>query len=507
MSIESAERLLPLAEWNDPEQPAHTTTVVELFAGAAAAHPGVTALVARGRRPVRLTYAELARHVHQLAHHLLAGGLTAEQVVAVHLPRSPEMVISVLAIMAAGGAFVPVDPEWPEQRRRQVLADAGAVHMVTTADDGDPLVPASVVDLGAWRYADRQADRPDVRIEPERLAYVMFTSGSTGTPKGAMIRHAAIANRLEWQVHTVLGFGPGDASLFKAPLSFDISVNEILLPLVSGGHVVVADPGGDRDPHHLFDLIATEGVTFVYLVLSMLDALLEMARGTAGGGLDGLRHVWCGGEALTPELFRRFRARLTTTMYHGYGPAEATIGVTHAIYRPGAERSDTSIGRPNPYTQIHVLDERLRPVPVGVGGELYAAGFLLGRGYVNAPGVTAARFVANPFDPTGARLYRTGDLARWHPDGTLEFLGRVDNQVKIRGMRLEPEEVEAALAAHPAVRQAVVAARSNPRERSTSPRTSCCSTRSPRTSCAAGAPTGCPSTWCRPPSRSWTRSP
>ncbi|WP_103380327.1 non-ribosomal peptide synthase/polyketide synthase [Pseudonocardia dioxanivorans] len=461
MSIESAERLLPLAEWNDPEQPAHTTTVVDLFAGAAAAHPGVTALVARGRRPVRLTYAELARHVHQLAHHLLAGGLTAEQVVAVHLPRSPEMVISVLAIMAAGGAFVPVDPEWPEQRRRQVLADAGAVHMVTTADDGDPLVPASVVDLGAWRYADRLADRPDVRIEPERLAYVMFTSGSTGTPKGAMIRHAAIANRLEWQVHTVLGFGPGDASLFKAPLSFDISVNEILLPLVSGGHVVVADPGGDRDPHHLFDLIATEGVTFVYLVPSMLDALLEMARGTAGGGLDGLRHVWCGGEALTPELFRRFRARLTTTMYHGYGPAEATIGVTHAIYRPGAERSDTSIGRPNPYTQIHVLDERLRPVPVGVGGELYAAGFLLGRGYVNAPGVTAARFVANPFDPTGARLYRTGDLARWHPDGTLEFLGRVDNQVKIRGMRLEPEEVEAALAAHPAVRQAVVAARSN----------------------------------------------
>jgi amino acid adenylation domain-containing protein len=431
-----------------------------MFAEAVAAHPDALALVADARdgQSVQLTYTELAQRVHQLAHHLLERGLTAEQVVGVHLPRSAEMVVSVLAIMVAGGAFVPVDPEWPRERRAQVLGDAGAALMVTAAPESAPIVPEVVVDLDAWAYAALPMEVPAVRIEPPRLAYVMFTSGSTGRPKGAMIRHEAICNRLQWQVEKILHFGPGDAALFKAPLSFDISVNEILLPLVSGGYVVVAEPGGDRDPQYLLDLIATEGVTFVYLVSSMLDVLLEMARGTTK--LDGLKHVWCGGEVLTPELFERFRSRLTTTLYHGYGPAEATIGVSHVIYRDNAERIATSIGRPNPSTQLYVLDDDLRPVPVGVGGELYAAGFLLGRGYVNAPGLTAARFVANPFAP-GERLYRTGDLARWHEDGSLEFLGRADNQVKIRGMRLELEEVEAALATHPQVRQAVVMARDN----------------------------------------------
>ncbi|TWF80521.1 non-ribosomal peptide synthase protein (TIGR01720 family)/amino acid adenylation domain-containing protein [Pseudonocardia hierapolitana] len=462
-----AERLRALAEWNDSTLPSHTTTVAEMFERAVRAHPDALALVAGsggGGRSVQLTYTELAERVNQLAHHLLERGLTAEQVVAVHLPRSAEMVVSVLAIMVAGGAFVPVDPEWPQQRRRQVLDDAGAVMMVTApagtgAPEGGSLVPAAVVDLDAWAYAGLPARPPAVTVEPQRLAYVMFTSGSTGKPKGAMIRHEAICNRLQWQVEKILGFGPGDAALFKAPLSFDISVNEILLPLVSGGYVVVAEPGGDRDPQYLLDVIATEGVTFVYLVSSMLDVLLEMARGTAK--LDGLKHVWCGGEVLTPELFERFRAQLTTTLYHGYGPAEATIGVSHVIYRDDAERIATSIGRPNPYTQLYVLDENLHPAPVGVGGELYAGGFLLGRGYVNAPGLTAARFVANPFADDGSRLYRTGDLARWHEDGSLEFLGRADNQVKIRGMRLELEEVEAVLATHPGVRQAVVMARDN----------------------------------------------
>ncbi|MGD9528807.1 amino acid adenylation domain-containing protein, partial [Pseudonocardia sp.] len=461
-----AARLEVLAGWNDSTLPSDTTTVAELFARAVQAYPDGLALVAGGGsaadgRPVQLTYVELAARVHQLAHHLLERGLTAEQVVAVHLPRSAEMVVAVLAIMVAGGAFVPVDPEWPEQRRRQVLDDAGAVLAVTgttgTVSPAPP-VPGVVVDLADWSFAHLPTTAPAVTIEPQRLAYVMFTSGSTGRPKGAMIRHEAICNRLLWQVERILRFGPGDSALFKAPLSFDISVNEILLPLVSGGYVVVAEPGGDRDPQYLLDLIATEGVTFVYLVSSMLDVLLEMARGTAK--LQGLKHVWCGGEVLTPELFERFRAQLTTTLYHGYGPAEATIGVSHVIYRDDAERIATSIGRPNPSTQLYVLDEQLRPVPVGVGGELYAAGFLLGRGYVNAPAMTAARFVANPFDPDGgSRLYRTGDLARWHEDGSLEFLGRADNQVKIRGMRLELEEVEAALAAHPGVRQAVVTAR------------------------------------------------
>ena len=270
------------------------------------------------------------------------------------MPRSAEMVVGVLAAMVAGGAFVPVDPAWPQQRRRQVLADAGVRVVLDEAEFADGV------------HAGESPEPLDLDIAPSRLAYVIFTSGSTGRPKGAMIRHEAICERLRWQVEEILGFGPGDASLFKAPLAFDISVNEILLPLVSGGTVVVAEPGGERDPQYLLDLIAGERVTFVYLVSSMLDVLLEMDRGH--GRLGGLKHVWCGGEVLTPELFDRFRTQLGTTLYHGYGPAEATIGVSHVIYRDAAERIATSIGRPNPHTQLYVLDDALTPLPPGATG-------------------------------------------------------------------------------------------------------------------------------------------
>ncbi|WP_327011383.1 non-ribosomal peptide synthase/polyketide synthase [Dactylosporangium sp. NBC_01737] len=441
--------LRQLDDWNNPTEPGHRSTVAALFTAQVRRTPEALALVAGG---TRLSYAELGARVFQLARSLRRRELADEEIVGIAVPRSAEMVVGVLAAMVAGGAFVPVDPSWPAERRRQVLTDA-AVRIVL--DD---------LDLGAWAHDDESPEPLDLDIAPGRLAYVIFTSGSTGRPKGAMIRHEAICERLRWQIEEILGFGPGDASLFKAPLAFDISVNEILLPLVSGGTVVVAEPGGERDPQYLLDLIAGERITFVYLVSSMLDVLLEMDRTheQGPGRLAGLKHVWCGGEVLTPELFDRFRTQLGTTLYHGYGPAEATIGVSHVIYRDAAERIATSIGRPNPHTQLYVLDDALTPLPPGETGELYAAGFLLGRGYVNAPGLTASRFVANPFDAAGSsRLYRTGDLARWTPDGALEFVGRADNQVKIRGMRLELEEVEAVLAAHPAVRHAAVAVRRN----------------------------------------------
>ncbi|MCV7012892.1 non-ribosomal peptide synthase/polyketide synthase [Mycolicibacterium madagascariense] len=447
-----------LQQWNDRTRPAVTTTVPEAFARQAELTPEALAVVAG---ETRLTYRELATRAYQLANHLRSQGVCHEQTVAIALPRSAEMVTAVAAILAAGGAFVPVDPQWPDERRRQVLADTGVTAVLTApggARPGD--VDPIVVDLADWAFAECATEAPVVEIDGSQLAYVIFTSGSTGTPKGAMIRHEAIGERLTWQVEEILGFGPGDASLFKAPLSFDISINEILLPLVCGGYVVVAEPGGERDPQYLLDLIAREGVTFVYLVSSMLDVLLDLAAGTTL--LDGLAHVWCGGEVLTPTLFERFRAQLRTTLYHGYGPAEATIGVSHVVYRDSAERIETSIGRPNPHTQLYVLDADLEPVPVGVGGELYAAGFLLGRGYIHAPALTGSRFVANPFDDDGTRMYRTGDLARWTADGVLEFLGRADNQVKIRGMRVELEEIEVALAAHPGVRHAAAVLRQTP---------------------------------------------
>ncbi|MFJ9638876.1 amino acid adenylation domain-containing protein [Streptomyces sp. NPDC101178] len=452
-----AARIRTLARWNDNRADRARPTVMELFHEQARARPDAVAIVDEHRT---LTYREAAEKSAQLAHHLIERGLGAEQVVGISLGRSADMVIGLLAVLQAGGAFVPLDPQWPAARRAVVVADARVVLQLNSSGESDAAEPDAVaVDLGRWAFGSHPADGPEATVHATSLAYVIFTSGSTGRPKGAMIRHEAISERLLWQREEILRFGHDDASLFKAPLSFDISINEIFLPLVSGGRLVILRPGGERDPHHLLGVIAEQRVTFTYLVSSMLDVLLEIEGGS--GSLDSLRHVWCGGEVLTPELYERFRNRLGIPMYHGYGPAETTIGVSHVIYRGEAERLSTSIGRANPNTQLYVLDDELRPVPFGVGGELYVGGLLLGRGYVNAPGLTASRFVANPFAADGSRLYRTGDLARYAADGSLDFLGRADNQIKIRGMRLEIEDVEASLAEHPRVRHSCVVARKN----------------------------------------------
>ncbi|MFG2273803.1 amino acid adenylation domain-containing protein [Streptomyces chartreusis] len=452
-----AARLEALAGWNDTRADRIRPTIVEMFLEQARNRPDAIAVVDERRS---LTYLQAADMSAQLANHLIERGLTAEQVVGISLPRSAEMVIGLLGVLRAGCAFVPLDPQWPAARRAVVIEDARVMAQLNDTGERAPDEPEAVaVDLDDWRFGSHPTEGPEVTVPGAALAYVIFTSGSTGRPKGAMIRHEAISERLLWQVDEILGFGHDDASLFKAPLSFDISINEIFLPLVSGARLVVLRPGGERDPQHLLSVIAEQRVTFTYLVSSMLDVLLEMAGDS--GRLDSLRHVWCGGEVLTPELYERFRTRLDIPMYHGYGPAETTIGVSHVIYRGAAERLSTSIGKANPNTQLYVLDDELRPVPVGVGGELYVGGFLLGRGYVGAPGLTASRFVANPFAADGSRLYRTGDLARYAPDGSLDFLGRADNQIKIRGMRLETEDVEVGLAEHPRVRHTCVVARKN----------------------------------------------
>ncbi|MCX5254715.1 amino acid adenylation domain-containing protein [Streptomyces canus] len=452
-----AARLDALTEWNDTRADRVRPTIVEMFREQARTRPDAVAVVDEHRS---LTYRQTAELSSQLAHHLIERGLTAEQVVGISLGRSADMVIGLLGVLQAGCAFVPLDPQWPAARRAVVIEDARVVLQLNDSGEHRPGEPEAVaVDLGGWRYGSHPAEGTGITVPGNALAYVIFTSGSTGRPKGAMIRHEAISERLLWQVDEILGFGHDDASLFKAPLSFDISINEIFLPLVSGARLVVLRPGGERDPHHLLSVIAEQRVTFTYLVSSMLDVLLEIAGDS--GQLDSLRHVWCGGEVLTPELYERFRTRLDIPMYHGYGPAETTIGVSHVIYRGAAERLSTSIGKANPNTQLYVLDDELRPVPVGVGGELYVGGFLLGRGYVGAPGLTASRFVANPFAADGSRLYRTGDLARFAPDGSLDFLGRADNQIKIRGMRLEIEDVEVGLAEHPGVRHTCVVAKKN----------------------------------------------
>ncbi|CRK56687.1 Siderophore biosynthesis non-ribosomal peptide synthetase modules [Alloactinosynnema sp. L-07] len=444
--LDPAERDQLISGWNDTAAPIPDTSVPALFAEQARRTPDALALVDGERR---LTYAELDRRAEVVARVLTARGIGQEDIVGVHVDRSAELVAALIGIQRVGAAFVPLEPAWPARRIADVHRTARLAAVISATGDGLPVldVPVLVGDL-----ADPGTPAAVARAHPDGLAYVIYTSGSTGTPKGAMICHQAIAARLLWQ-REMLGFGPGDAALFKAPLGFDISINEIFLPLVTGATLVVAEPGGERDVEYLLRLITRHRVSFTYLVASMLDMLLQLPG--VEEVRDSLKHVWCGGEALTPELFARFRATLSGAMYHGYGPAEATIGVSHEFYRGDEGRHGISIGRPNPNTRIHVLDAAMNPVPVGVQGELYTGGLPLGRGYVGDPGQTAARFVADPWTP-GQRLYRTGDLARWTPDGRLEFLGRVDHQVKIRGMRVELQEIEAALGEHDAVRQAVV---------------------------------------------------
>ncbi|MDT7588909.1 MAG: hypothetical protein QOE32_6459, partial [Pseudonocardiales bacterium] len=442
-----------LRGWNDTAAPVTDDTLVDLVERAAAANPDATAVSWAGGT---LSYRELDGRANRIAHRLRENGVDAEARVGLYLTRSPELVVAMLAVLKAGGAFVPLDPDWPEIRVRSVAEDAGIVAVCvagSAAGSADP-APVPVVPVLAVDLAEPGVPAgPGRRIHGEQVAYVIYTSGSTGTPKGAMIRHRAIANRRVWQAG-LLDFGPGDVALFKAPLGFDISINEIFLPLSTGAVLAIAAPGEERDVEALVRLMAREKVSFCYLVSSMLAAMLELPDLASATG--SLRHLWCGGDLLTPVLYARFRATVNATMYHGYGPAEATVGVTHEIYRAGHGRDGATIGRPNPNTQVYVLDEWLRPVPPGVVGELYVGGLLLGRGYVGDPGRTAERFVASGLGPAGSRLYRTGDLASWLPDGRLRFAGRADNQVKIRGMRVEPEEIESVLAAHPGVAQAVV---------------------------------------------------
>ncbi|MEW2547321.1 amino acid adenylation domain-containing protein [Streptomyces sp. NPDC047002] len=456
--LPEADRRLLVEEFNATAAPVSRASLADLFAAQAAATPDAIA-VACGKDEV--TYADLDARARRLAAELVARGVGPEKVVGVHLDRSVELVVALLAALRAGGAFVPLEPAWPRQRIAEVVRTSAPTVVVTREPAefaGSGAAAVEPPDAAGGADGGDPADAPGLpRLGPDSLAYIMYTSGSTGTPKGAMIRHGAIANRLLWQ-RGLLDFGPGDAALFKAPLGFDISVNEIFLPLVTGATLVVCPPGDEHDAEALARLVATRRVTFCYLTSSLLDVMLGTEH---AAGLACLRHVWCGGEVLTPELFARFRAALDATLYHGYGPAEATIGVSHEVYGPGHERGAVTIGHANPNTVIHLLDAQLRPVSLGVPGEIYLGGLPLARGYVDDPGRTAERFVADPFSADGARLYRTGDLGRRRPDGTLEFLGRIDNQVKIRGMRVEPEEVEAALSGHPAVRSAAVVARSD----------------------------------------------
>lgn len=458
--IDESERTKLLYDWNRTEAPVPETCVHQVFESIARQLPDEVAV---RFRDAELTYGELDLRSNQLAHYLRKRGVGAGVPVALFIERSLEMMVGLLGILKAGGVFVPIDPSLPAARVAFLLEDAAIGHVLTV----DPLRPclpgshASAVRLDTdWSEIRSEPDGPvNAPVHPDHLAYIIYTSGSTGEPKGTLIPHKGLANRLLWD-RAVLGLGKGDRVLQKMPLGFDMSFKETLLPLLSGALVVLAEPGGQRDPKYLTKLMVEEGITFVLFVPSLLRTFLQQ-EGVEECNAT-LRAIWCGGEALPADLARSSAARLSAVLYNGYGPTEASIGVAYHRYDPRDERPFVPIGRPISNARIHVLDRTLNPVPPLVPGQIYIAGTPLAHGYLNRPALTAERFLPDPFSTDGGRMYMTGDLACYLPDGDIKFLGRVDRQVKIRGNRVELEEVERALVRQLSVRQATVVVRDDP---------------------------------------------
>ncbi|MBF2977502.1 amino acid adenylation domain-containing protein, partial [Pseudomonas aeruginosa] len=354
-----------------------------------------------------------------------------------------------------GGAYVPVDPEYPEERQAYMLEDSGVQLLLSQSHLKLPLAQGvQRIDLDqadAW-LENHAENNPGIELNGENLAYVIYTSGSTGKPKGAGNRHSALSNRLCW-MQQAYGLGVGDTVLQKTPFSFDVSVWEFFWPLMSGARLVVAAPGDHRDPAKLVELINREGVDTLHFVPSMLQAFLQDEDVAS---CTSLKRIVCSGEALPADAQQQVFAKLPQAgLYNLYGPTEAAIDVTH--WTCVEEGKDTvPIGRPIGNLGCYILDGNLEPVPVGVLGELYLAGRGLARGYHQRPGLTAERFVASPF-VAGERMYRTGDLARYRADGVIEYAGRIDHQVKLRGLRIELGEIEARLHERADVREAAVA--------------------------------------------------
>ncbi|MGL5444830.1 MAG: amino acid adenylation domain-containing protein, partial [[Mycobacterium] stephanolepidis] len=409
-------------------------------------------------------YREFASRVNRLARQLIELGVGPETVVAVAMVRSVDMLVSMYAVVVAGGAYLPIDPASPKPRNAHIAEVATPRLVLTRSQDphtqGLPAsVPVIVVDgidlsgFSATPVVDADRRCP---LRPAHLAYIIFTSGSTGRPKGVMVDHAAIAAHLGW-MQARYQMSSRDVVLHKTPATFDVSIWEMLWPILFGARVVIAAADRHTDHAYLEALIRTEQVTIAHFVPSVLEAFAAEAELSA---CQSVRMIISSGEVLPADLAGRLRAA-DIEIHNLYGPTETTIDVTsHQV-----SESDTDtvpIGAPVTGTRVFVLDGWLRPVPPGVPGELYVAGIQLARGYVNCPGLTAQRFVACPA-AAGERMYRTGDVVRWNACGYLEYLGRKDFQLKLHGVRIEPGEIEAVLTDHPAIDRAVVIAHSEGR--------------------------------------------
>ncbi|MET8014820.1 amino acid adenylation domain-containing protein, partial [Streptomyces sp. NPDC005266] len=453
--LDSAERHAVLHAWNDTDRETPARTLPELFQAQVSRTPDAVAVT---DADVTLTYAELEARANQVAHALLGRGIGPEDRVAVVMERSAELVAVLLGVVTSGAAYVPVDPAYPADRIRLMLADTKPVLVVCTrasapADAPFPFLvvddPSTTAEIAA---APTTAPVDADRTAPLRLAhtaYAIYTSGSTGTPKGVAVTHRGLSNLVSWRV-AHYGWGPGDRVLQFASVSFDVSVAEIFPALAGGAMLCVARRDGDTLTE--LEQLAVTAVTFTP---SVLESILGDDERSATVR-DTVRHVVLGGEEYGSELVRRWAPG--RTFHNEYGPTEATVVVT-SWAAPDPVPDAVSLGVPVTNTRVYVLDDFLRPVAPGVVGELYVAGAGLARGYVRRPGLTSERFVACPFSDSGERMYRTGDLVRWTREGQLVFAGRADDQVKVRGFRIELGEVEAVLAAHESVGQVAVVAR------------------------------------------------
>ncbi|WP_085589481.1 MULTISPECIES: non-ribosomal peptide synthetase [unclassified Pseudomonas] len=434
------------------EQPAHV-----LFEAQVRRKPDAVALQFEGQS---LTYRELNERANRLAHHLRGQGVQPDARVAICVERSLELVIGLLAILKAGGAYVPLDPDYPLERLHYMLQDsepvALLVHGATRRLLGEPGVPLIEIDRGDWQDAPA-GDLTVPGLGASNLAYMIYTSGSTGTPKGVMVEHRSLCNMVHWgsQISPPTEHG---ALLQKAPFSFDSSVWEIFWPLCAGLRLVLARPDGNRDSAYVTQAIREQGVTVVKFVPALLQQFIEQDDVSQ---CTGLTDVLNGGGELTVALARAVRRRLPWVRLHNvYGPTETTVDSTGWTLEPHEPVPEGAIpiGKALSNTRLYVLDAHDQPVPMGVSGQLHIGGVGVARGYRGLAPMQAERFIDSPFVP-GDRLYRTGDLVRYRPDGHLEFLGRNDFQIKLRGLRLEPGEIEARLTEHPAVREAVVTVR------------------------------------------------
>jgi amino acid adenylation domain-containing protein/non-ribosomal peptide synthase protein (TIGR01720 family) len=453
-SLEGGERGQLLEGWNATAADYPLQRGVQrLFEEQAGRTPAATALVFGEQR---LDYAELNCRANRLAHALIERGVGPDRLVGVAMERSLEMVVALMAILKAGGAYVPVDPDYPEERQAYMLDDSGVKLLLSQSHLKLPLAEGvQRIDLDQGDdWLDGYAEsNPDIELDGENLAYVIYTSGSTGKPKGAGNRHSALTNRLCW-MQDAYGLDDNDRVLQKTPFSFDVSVWEFFWPLMTGARLVVAAPGDHRDPAKLVETINREGVTTLHFVPSMLQAFLQEP---SVASCASLKRIVCSGEALPADAQQQVFAKLPQAgLYNLYGPTEAAIDVTHwTCVEEGKDA--VPIGKPIANLACYLLDGNLEPVPVGVLGELYLSGKGLARGYHRRPGLTAERFVASPF-VAGERLYRTSDLARYRADGVIEYAGRIDHQVKLRGLRIELGEIEARLLEHALVREAAVLA-------------------------------------------------